>query len=165
LERVFVHCFLDGRDTPPASADGYIAALISVIEISFGQIATVCDRYYAMVRDKRWGEPDGAYDLLVQAEGERAADPVTAIRGSYERGLNDEFVEPIVIVNETGQPWLRSGWRCSDLLLSPRSGSPTYARADRKNFAEFLAQYGNRFRHFSVYDQTFPQPSLLAYQT
>ncbi|HKE60627.1 MAG TPA: 2,3-bisphosphoglycerate-independent phosphoglycerate mutase, partial [Pyrinomonadaceae bacterium] len=105
LEKVFVHCFLDGRDTPPASAADYIATLERKMrEIGCGEIASMVGRYYAMDRDKRWERTKRAYDLLVHAEGERATRPVEAIKQSYERGVTDEFVEPIVIVRESAEP-------------------------------------------------------------
>jgi 2,3-bisphosphoglycerate-independent phosphoglycerate mutase len=105
LTRVYVHCFLDGRDTPPASAYGYVEALqVKCAEIGCGRIATIIGRYYAMDRDKRWERTERAYKLLVNAEGERAIDPVEAIKRSYERGLTDEFVAPIVVERETGEP-------------------------------------------------------------
>src|SRR5207253_4461856 len=87
VERVFVHCFLDGRDTPPSSAADYVAALQKKIEeIGCGRIATVIGRYYAMDRDKRWERIQRAYDLLVGAIGVRATDPVEAIKESCRRG-------------------------------------------------------------------------------
>jgi 2,3-bisphosphoglycerate-independent phosphoglycerate mutase len=105
LQRVYVHCFLDGRDTPPASAYGYVEALqVKMGEIGCGRIASAVGRYYAMDRDKRWERTERAYKLLVNAEGERVIDPVEAIKRSYERGLTDEFVEPIVVERETGEP-------------------------------------------------------------
>jgi 2,3-bisphosphoglycerate-independent phosphoglycerate mutase len=105
LQRVYVHCFLDGRDTPPASAYGYVEALqVKCTEIGCGRIASVIGRYYAMDRDKRWERTERAYNLLVKAEGERAIDPVDAIKRSYERGITDEFVEPIVVERETNVP-------------------------------------------------------------
>ena len=105
LQRVYVHCFLDGRDTPPASAYGYVEALqVKCGEIGCGRIASLIGRYYAMDRDKRWERTERAYKLLVNAEGERVIDPVEAIKRSYERGLTDEFVEPIVVERETGEP-------------------------------------------------------------
>ncbi len=105
LQRVYVHCFLDGRDTPPASAYGYVEALqVKCGEIGCGRIASVIGRYYAMDRDKRWERTERAYKLLVSAAGERVIDPVEAIKRSYERGLTDEFVEPIVVERETGEP-------------------------------------------------------------
>jgi 2,3-bisphosphoglycerate-independent phosphoglycerate mutase len=98
VERVFVHCFLDGRDTPPSSGADYVAALQKkIVEIGCGKIATIVGRYYAMDRDRRWERIQRAYDLLVKAAGNPAADPVAAIKESYQRGVTDEFVEPIVI--------------------------------------------------------------------
>src|SRR5215216_6533808 len=105
MEQVFVHCFLDGRDTPPSSAAQYVAALQrKLTEIGSGQIATVVGRYYAMDRDKRWERTQRAYDLLTKAIGERAKDPIVAINDSYQRGVTDEFVEPIAIVRADGGP-------------------------------------------------------------
>src|SRR5215217_5326971 len=103
LARAYVHCFLDGRDTPPSSAHLYVRALREKIaEIGFGEVASVCGRYYAMDRDKRWERTKRAYDLLVSGEGERAPDPVAAVRRSYERGVTDEFVEPVCITRADG---------------------------------------------------------------
>ena len=105
LERVFIHCFLDGRDTPPSSGVNYIAALQKKIEeIGWGQIASIIGRYYAMDRDKRWERTQRAYELLVHAKGERTRDPVAAVLRSYEKGITDEFIEPIVIVDSIGEP-------------------------------------------------------------
>src|SRR6185436_6852507 len=87
LKSVYVHCFLDGRDTPPSSATHYVAALQrKLAEIGCGEIATVVGRYYAMDRDKRWERTQRAYDLLTKAIGERATDPIAAIQASYARG-------------------------------------------------------------------------------
>ena len=109
LGRAFVHCFLDGRDTPPASAVSYVAALEAKMrEIGVGKVATLCGRYYAMDRDKRWERTERAHQLLVAGVGERASHPNEAIKHSYERGLTDEFVEPIVIVDEHSSPWVSS---------------------------------------------------------
>ena len=103
--RVYIHCFLDGRDTPPSSAADYVAAVQKRSEaIGCGQIASVVGRYYAMDRDKRWERTKRAYDLLVKAEGVPHTDPVTAIKNSYARVITDEFVEPIVIVDSNGEP-------------------------------------------------------------
>src|SRR3712207_3939845 len=105
LERVYVHCFLDGRDTPPMSAYGYVEAMqVKCGEIGCARIASVVGRYYAMDRDKRWERTRRAYDLLVRAEGERVIDPVEAVKRSYERGVTDEFLEPVVVTRETGEP-------------------------------------------------------------
>jgi len=105
LEQVYVHCFLDGRDTPPSSGAQYVTGLQrKLVEIGCGEIATVVGRYYAMDRDKRWERTQRAFDLLTKAIGERALDPITAINESYARGVTDEFVEPVAIVRKDGAP-------------------------------------------------------------
>jgi len=105
LARVFVHAFLDGRDTPPASGAGYLATLQSFLaELGLGKVAVVSGRYYAMDRDKRWERTEKAWRAMVLGEGGRARDPVAAVRASYERGTTDEFVEPVVVVDAGGTP-------------------------------------------------------------
>ena len=105
VRRVYVHCFLDGRDTPPESAYKYVAMMQEkCAEIGVGEIASLCGRYYAMDRDKRWDRIERAYKMLVNGEGEHAMDPVAAIKQSYERGVTDEFVEPIVMMRDDGTP-------------------------------------------------------------
>jgi 2,3-bisphosphoglycerate-independent phosphoglycerate mutase len=105
VEDVFVHCFMDGRDTPPESGAGYIGQLQQQMEQTrIGEIASVSGRYYAMDRDKRWDRVERAYGAMVLGKGENATDPVAAIKRSYERGVTDEFIEPITIVEQHGQP-------------------------------------------------------------
>ncbi len=108
VERVYVHCFTDGRDEPPQSGAGFVEELQSKMgELGVGQIATVSGRYYAMDRDKRWERVERAFRALVLGEGHKAKDPVQAIRASYEQGISDEFIEPIVIADEKEQPAAR----------------------------------------------------------
>ena len=103
LEKVYVHVFLDGRDTPPTSGAEYAAQLEEKMrEIGVGKIATVMGRYYAMDRDKRWERVQEAYNAMVLGRGTTATDAVQAIRDSYEAGKTDEFVLPTVIVKEDG---------------------------------------------------------------
>ena len=104
VERVFVHCFLDGRDTPPHSGIDYVRALQKKMrEFGVGLIASICGRYYAMDRDNRWERTERAYRAAVHGEAElRAADPIEAVRQSYDRGVTDEFAEPVVITDGTG---------------------------------------------------------------
>jgi 2,3-bisphosphoglycerate-independent phosphoglycerate mutase len=100
FEEVYIHCFLDGRDTPPASAEMYIAELEKKIaEKGVGKIASIMGRYYAMDRDKRWERLEKAYDVLVNGVGEKASNAITAIESSYQKEIFDEFVKPTVIVN------------------------------------------------------------------
>ena len=100
FENVYVHCFLDGRDTPPASAETYIAELQEKMkEKGIGKIATLSGRFYAMDRDKRWQRVQKCYDALVNGEGEKAGDAIKAIEDSYQKEVFDEFVVPTVICN------------------------------------------------------------------
>ncbi len=100
FENVYVHCFLDGRDTPPASAEGYIAKLQEKMkEKGIGKIATLSGRFYAMDRDKRWQRIQKCYDALVNGKGIKAGSPIKAIEDSYQKEVFDEFVEPTVICN------------------------------------------------------------------
>jgi len=103
VERVFIHCFIDGRDTHPHSGVEYIQQLQQKIrEIGVGQIASLTGRYFAMDRDNRWERVERAYRAVVHGDAPtKSADPVEAIRRSYERGVTDEFVEPIVITTGT----------------------------------------------------------------
>src|SRR5450631_119091 len=105
LREVFVHCLLDGRDTPPQSGAGYLAQLeTEIARIGVGRIATGMGRYYAMDRDNRWERGQMAYNALVCAEGERHATAADAIRKSYAAGVHDEFVLPVVIAAEGAAP-------------------------------------------------------------
>ncbi len=100
FENVYVHCFLDGRDTPPASAEGYIVKLQEKMnEKNVGKIASISGRFYAMDRDKRWERVKKCYDALVKGEGNKAGDVIKAIEDSYQKEVFDEFVEPTVICN------------------------------------------------------------------
>ena len=100
FEDVYVHCFLDGRDTPPASADTYVAELEDKMrEKGIGKIASLCGRFYAMDRDKRWERVQKCYNALVNGEGVKAGSALKAIENSYQKEVFDEFIEPTVIVN------------------------------------------------------------------
>ncbi len=100
FEDVYVHCFMDGRDTPPTSGEGYIAELEEKMkEKGVGKIATISGRFYAMDRDKRWQRIQKAYEALVNGEGNKATSSISAIESSYQKEVFDEFIEPTVIVN------------------------------------------------------------------
>jgi 2,3-bisphosphoglycerate-independent phosphoglycerate mutase len=163
IERVYIHCFLDGRDTPPDSAVVYVRALQEKIaELHCGQIATAMGRYYAMDRDKRWDRTERAYRAMVNGQGVRVVDPIAAVKNSYERGVTDEFIEPIVITGENGEP-----------VATIKDGDSVIFfnfRADRaRQITAALAVPGfdafstpNRpeinFVCFALYDITFPLP-------
>ena len=102
IDNTFIHCFMDGRDTDPKSGKGFIEELSAHCEKSAGKIASIIGRYYAMDRDKRWERVKEAYDLLVKAEGKKAADMVLAMQESYDEGVTDEFIKPIVNANFDG---------------------------------------------------------------
>ena len=100
FEDVYVHCFLDGRDTPPASGESYIMKLEEKMkEKGVGKIASISGRFYAMDRDKRWERVVKAYDALVNGEGEKATSAIAAIESSYQKEVFDEFVVPTIICN------------------------------------------------------------------
>ena len=102
LKNVFVHAFTDGRDTDPKSGKGFIHTLESKLSNLSAELVSVIGRYYAMDRDTRWERVKLAYDLLVNAEGEKSKDFVTSIQASYDAGVTDEFIQPIVKVNAEG---------------------------------------------------------------
>ena len=100
LEKVYVHCFLDGRDVPPSSGKSYVEQLQAKLdELGTGRIATVMGRYYAMDRDKRWDRVQRAYDAIALGEGIFEEDPAAAVQKSYDSGVTDEFMEPVVCAN------------------------------------------------------------------
>jgi 2,3-bisphosphoglycerate-independent phosphoglycerate mutase len=96
VENVLVHAFTDGRDTDPKSGLGYLTALQAHLQQSTGTIATITGRYYAMDRDKRWERVKLAYNALVNGTGEQAADMLAAVQQSYDNGVTDEFIKPII---------------------------------------------------------------------
>ena len=163
LSRVYVHCFLDGRDTPPQSANLYLAALQNrMSEIGCGEIATVIGRYYAMDRDKRWDRTKRAYDLLVGGVGEKFEDPLESVQHSYAAGINDEFVEPSVIVRPSGDPVATIQQDDSVIFFNFR---PDRARQITRalavpNFNDFPVSDRPRVDYvcFTTYDSTFPLP-------
>ena len=97
LDKVYVHCFMDGRDTDPKSGKGFVEQLENHMQKSTGKIASVIGRFYAMDRDKRWDRVKVAYDLLVNGEGEKTTSPAEAVEASYAAGVTDEFIKPIKV--------------------------------------------------------------------
>ena len=101
LSKVYIHCFLDGRDVPPASGKGYVEQLAAKCrELGIGQVATVMGRFYAMDRDKRWDRVQRAYNAMANGDAPFCADPVEAVQKSYDAGVTDEFVEPVVCARD-----------------------------------------------------------------
>ncbi len=164
VENVFVHCFMDGRDTPPESGAGYLEQLQKEMrEIGLGQIASVSGRYYAMDRDKRWDRIERAFGAMVLGNGEKATDPVAAVKRSYERGVTDEFIEPITIVDNRQQPVGRI--RDDDACIffnfrADRGREMTMALTDSTldRPSRSLAPKNLNFTTMTQYDKTFHGP-------
>ncbi len=104
LENVFIHAFLDGRDTDPNSGLGFITELQDHLQHSAGKLASMVGRYYAMDRDNRWERVKEAYDVMVNGIGEKTQDALSAIKKSYEAGVTDEFLKPVVLIQDNGEP-------------------------------------------------------------
>ncbi|MFW5702106.1 MAG: 2,3-bisphosphoglycerate-independent phosphoglycerate mutase [Bacteroidota bacterium] len=104
LEDVYIHALTDGRDVDPHSGIGFIKELQQHLENSAGKIATICGRYYTMDRDKRWERIKKGYDLMVHGDGLKETDPVEAMQNAYDRDESDEFIKPIVITDDSGEP-------------------------------------------------------------
>ena len=144
VDRVFVHCFMDGRDTLPTNGAGYIEQLQQKMrEYNVGQIASVSGRYYAMDRDRRWEREKKAFDAMVygDAEGGRYTDAVQGVKDSYNRGVTDEFIIPFVVTDQRGEPvgTIRDGDVCINFNF----------RADR---ARQITRCLARNSHFTPHD-------------
>ena len=160
FENVYVHCFLDGRDTPPASGESYIIKLQDKMkEKSIGRIASLSGRFYAMDRDKRWQRIQKCYDALVFGKGNKSGSPIKAIEDSYQKEVFDEFVEPTVICNGD-EPVATIGKNDSVIFFNFR---PDRARAISESlvdpdFNEFETKkdLDLYFVCFTSYDETMP---------
>ena len=107
FDQLFVHAFTDGRDTDPYSGKGFIKELEDKMQKTEGKIATVCGRYYAMDRDKRWERIKIAYDMLLDGKGEKFSTAEEAIQSSYDKEVTDEFIKPKVITDNDGNPLVK----------------------------------------------------------
>ena len=163
FEDVYVHCFLDGRDTPPASAEGYLLQLEEKMrEKQIGKIASISGRYYAMDRDKRWDRVKKCYDALVKGEGNKAPSATIAIENSYQKEVFDEFVEPTVICNgETPIATIKEHDSVIFFNFRPdRAREITRAIVD-KDFNEFETEKKDLyFVCFTNYDETMPNVKI-----
>jgi 2,3-bisphosphoglycerate-independent phosphoglycerate mutase len=171
VERVFVHAITDGRDTSPTGGIRYLAQLAEVMQrAGAGRIATVTGRYYAMDRDKRWERTKPAYDAIVNGSADTVVpSPLQAVRASYEAGVTDEFIKPIVIADAGGQP-----------VAPIREGDSVVCfnfRADRaRQITRAIAlddfdgfdrpdRPGVHYTTMTVYDRSFDLPVIFAPQT
>jgi 2,3-bisphosphoglycerate-independent phosphoglycerate mutase len=103
IKNLFIHAFMDGRDTDPKGGLGYLKDLINHMKKTTGRLASIVGRYYAMDRDKRWERVKLAYDVMVKGVGEKTSDPLWAVQQSYENNVTDEFIKPIVVLDEKQQ--------------------------------------------------------------
>ena len=160
LEKVYVHCFLDGRDTPPASGKGYVEQLEAKMkELGVGECVSVMGRYYAMDRDNRWDRVQKAYDALVKGEGVSCTSITEAIQKSYDEEVTDEFVVPAVLYKD-GKPYGRVQDKDSIIFFNFR---PDRAREITRTFCcDEFDGFGRGKRLdvtyvcFTEYDPTIP---------
>ncbi len=164
IDKVYVHAFLDGRDTAPTSGKGFMQELCDKMqEIGVGQVATVSGRYYAMDRDNNWDRIEKAYDAITKGEGDKASDSVQAIADSYAKDVNDEFVVPVVIEND-GKPVATVNDKDSIIFFNFR---PDRARQMTRAFCIDDFDGFNRgarkdvtFVCFTEYDVTIPNKEI-----
>jgi 2,3-bisphosphoglycerate-independent phosphoglycerate mutase len=162
VEQVFVHCFMDGRDTPPESGAGFLEQVQKELrQIGIGKIATVSGRYYAMDRDKRWDRVERAFGAMVLGNGAQSDDPVSAAKRSYEHGVTDEFIEPVTIVDSSKKPvgLIRADDACiffnyradrgremTLALTGPTLEKPSRSLAPKNLHFTTMTEYDNSFR-------------------
>ncbi|MBI1789083.1 MAG: 2,3-bisphosphoglycerate-independent phosphoglycerate mutase [Acidobacteria bacterium] len=167
VREVFLHAFMDGRDTPPNSGIGYLEEVQRRMgEIGVGRIASISGRYYAMDRDKRWERIERAFRAIVLGDGEKAADPREALRRSYEKAVTDEFVEPVTVAGERGDPV--GLIRDEDAVIffnfrADRAREMTVALTDAslERPARALAPRRLHYTTMTEYDKTFRHPYVL----
>ena len=166
VQKVFVHCFMDGRDTPPHSGQDFVRRLQQKMrELGVGQIATLAGRYYAMDRDNRWERIELAYRAVVHGEAEaRTSDPIAALQRSYAQDVTDEFVKPIVVVDgETSSAKPVTQIRDEDAVIffnyrADRARQMTYALAapDFDKFTDAARPKNLFYVGMTQYDKNWP---------
>ena len=165
LDKVYVHCFLDGRDTAPSSGKGFVEELEKkMAEIGVGKIATVIGRYYAMDRDNRWDRVERAYKALAFGEGINADSAVQGIEQSYEKGETDEFVQPTVVM-EDGKPVATIKENDSVIFFNfrpdrAREITRAFCADDFDGFARANGRFPLKYVCFTEYDATIPNKEI-----
>ena len=161
LSKVYVHCFLDGRDTPPASGKSYMEQLQAKMdELGVGEIASVHGRYYAMDRDNNWDRVEKAYSALVYGEGVKASNAIEAVQASYDNGVTDEFVVPTV-VEKNGAPVATIKENDSIIFFNfrpdrAREITRTFCADDFTGFERKNGRFPVTYVCFTDYDVTIP---------
>lgn len=158
LEKVFIHAFMDGRDCDPKSGLKHIRNLEAELKISAGKIATVCGRYYAMDRDKRWDRIKLAYDMLVYGNGKKFSSAEEAIKSSYEENVTDEFIKPCIIAAEgkisEGDAVICFNFRtdrCREITMAlTQKGMPQHGMKTLPLHYVTMARYDDTFKNVNV---------------
>jgi len=164
VKDIIVHAFLDGRDTPPTSGVEHISRLLKEMEeLKAGRIGSLIGRFYAMDRDKRWDRIEKAFRALVLAEGRYEKDPISALKSAYDRGETDEFIKPIVIVDDNGNPLPRVSDGDGVLFFNFRADrARELTRAfTEEGFSEFDVSYRPKLEIYvtmTMYDEHFDLP-------
>lgn len=164
LSKVFIHAFTDGRDVDPKSGEGFIESILHHIKNHQIKLAGVIGRYFSMDRDKRWERIKLAYDLMVKGEGKPSTNVVDSIKESYSEGITDEFIEPIVHVDERGEPIAKITE--GDVVISfnfrtdrPREITTVLTQEDMPEFG--MKKLDLRYVTMTSYDKTFLNTEVL----
>ncbi|MBB6326392.1 2,3-bisphosphoglycerate-independent phosphoglycerate mutase [Algoriphagus iocasae] len=164
LEDVFIHAFTDGRDTDPKGGIGYLQDLQEHLTHSAGQVASVVGRYYAMDRDNRWERVKLAYDAMVKGEGEKSKDIIAAMRKSYENGVTDEFIRPIIHVGSDNKPLatIEEGDLVICFNFRTDRGREISQALTQRDFEDFnMKKLNVDYITFTNYDNTFTGVKVL----
>ncbi len=167
VSEVFIHCFMDGRDTPPESGAGFLEQIQRECQkIGLGKIASLAGRYHSMDRDKRWDRIERGFGAMVLGNGEKAMDPVAAAKKSYELGITDEFIEPVTIIDGRNEPvgLIRDDDACIFFnYRADRGREMTMALMDAtlEKPSRSLVPKNLHFTTLTQYDKTFVVPFVL----
>ncbi len=170
LDKVYLHAFTDGRDVDPKSGKGFISDIVNYMDQTTGELATICGRYYAMDRDQRWERVKLSYDAMVNGIGEKSHDAVKSMQNSYNNGVTDEFVQPIVMASDQEKPVAKIEEEDVIIFFNFRTdrGRQLTRVLTQENFAEFnmhtiplhyvtMTNYDNSFKNISV---IYPKDNL-----
>ncbi len=166
LEKVYIHCFLDGRDTPPTSGKGFLEELQSKIkEIGVGKIATLSGRYYAMDRDNRWERVEHAYNAMVMGKGDSTDNVISYMENSYSKDVNDEFVLPTVVM-ENDMPVATINENDSVIFFNyrpdrAREMTRAFCDEDFTNFERAKGYFNLKFVTFTDYDSSIKNKEVV----
>src|SRR5258705_7072830 len=164
LKEVFIHAFTDGRDCDPKSGLGFIKELQEHLNDNVGKIATVCGRYFAMDRDKRWERVKLTYDALVNGTGQKATDAIAAVENSYANNITDEFIKPTVILDEGQKPMatIKDGDAAICFNFRTDRCREITQVLTQTDFPEFnMKKLSLHYTTMTEYDQTFKNVNII----